>query len=104
MNKINFWQLVPYLLPILSYIIGQTRNRLGVPKSIQRLLGDGRVIEIVTEGIENAQKMQGKTDDEKREYVRTRLKSELHDILGEWLPDSAVNFLIEHTVVRLKAA
>lgn len=104
MSKIHFWQFVPYLLPVLSYILGRQRNRLRVPKDIARLISDQEVISIIVQGIETAQAMHGKSDDEKREYVRSWAKSELYKLLGEWLPDSAVNFLIEHVIVRRKAA
>lgn len=104
MGKIRFWQLIPYLLPIISYIIGKYRNRLRVPKQIRRLLEDQEVIEVIIQGIEAAQAMKGKSDDEKREYVRSWAKSELYKLLGEWLSDSAVNFLIEHVIVRRKSA
>lgn len=104
MGKIRFWQLIPYLLPIISYIIGKYRNRLRVPKQIGRLLEDQEVIEVIIQGIEAAQAMKGKSDDEKREYVRSWAKSELYKLLGEWLSDSAVNFLIEHVIVRRKSA
>ena len=103
MSKTQFWQLVPYLLPVISYVLGKSRNRLRVPKQIGGLLGNREVIEIVVQGVEAAQSMKGKSDDEKREYVRAWAKSELYKLLGEWIPDSAVNFLIEHTIARRKA-
>lgn len=103
MSKINFWQLIPYLLPVISYFLGKFRNRLRVPKRIGRLLENADVIEIIARGVEAAEAMQGKSDDEKREYVRSWAKSELYKLLGEWLPDSAVNYLIEHVIVKQKA-
>ena len=102
MSKVEFWQLAPYLLPVISYILGKSRNRLPVPKPIRGLLLNAQVIEIIAQGIEAAQAMSGRTDSEKREYVRSWAKSELYKLLGEWLPDSAINFLIEHTIVRRK--
>jgi len=102
MSKIDFKQLIPYLLPIISYIIGKSRNRLRVPKLIRRLLENQDAIDIVIRGVETAEAMEGKSDTEKREYVRAWAKSELYKLLGEWLPDSAVNFLIEHVIVRRK--
>lgn len=102
MSRISVWQIIPYLLPIISYLIGRSRNRLKVPKPIEALIENPRVIGVIVEGVEAAQTMKGKSDDEKREYVRSWAKSELHKLLGEWLPDSAVNFLIEHVVVRSK--
>ena len=102
MSKIQIWQLIPYLLPVISYVIGKSKNRLAVPKPVRRLLEDQDAIEIIVQGIEAADAMSGKTDEEKREYVRAWAKSELYRLLGEWLPDSAVNFLIEHTIVQRK--
>jgi len=102
MSKIGFWQLIPYLLPIISYVIGKSRNRLRVPKPVRRLLENQEAIDIIVQGVEVAGAMKGKSDTEKREYVRAWAKSELYKLLGEWLPDSAVNFLIEHVIVRRK--
>ena len=102
MSKNLFWQLIPYLLPVLSYIIGKSRNKLRIPGKIEGLLKDQQVIDIVVQGIETVQSVQGKSDEEKREYVRSWAKSELYKLLGEWLPDSAINYLIEHIIVRRK--
>ena len=102
MSKNQFWQAAPYLLPVISYVIGKSRNRLRVPKAVGRLIGDGLVLQIIVEGVEAAQAMKGKSDDEKREYVRAWARSELFKVLGEWLPDSTINFLIEHVIVRSK--
>ncbi|HET6452832.1 MAG TPA: hypothetical protein VFI02_00385 [Armatimonadota bacterium] len=102
MSKNQFWQLAPYLLPVLSYIIGKSRNKLRVPKPVGKLMGDGQVLQIIVQGVEAAQEMKGKSDEEKREYVRAWARSELFKLLGEWLPDSTLNFLIEHTIVKGK--
>ncbi|HUV05490.1 MAG TPA: hypothetical protein VMX94_10335 [Armatimonadota bacterium] len=104
MSKIEFRQLIPYLLPIISYIIGKSRNPLWrtVPKPIRRLLENQEAIGIIVQGVEAANAMNGEAEAEKREYVRAWAKSEIYKLLGEWLPDSAVNFLIEHVIVRRK--
>ncbi len=66
------------------------------------LLENRNVIEIIARGVEAAEAMKDKSDDEKREYVRGWARSELYKILGDWLPDSAINFLIEHVIVKRK--
>jgi hypothetical protein len=104
MSKNDFWQVVPYILSILSYIIGKKKNKLRVPKPVALLIDNAEVIEVIIEGIQAAGSMKDKTDEEKREYVRTWAKSELYKLLGDWLPDSTINFLIEHALVRRKAA
>ncbi len=104
MSRHQLWQLLPLALPVVSYVIGKQRSKLRVPKSIARLISNNEVVGIIVQGIEIAQVMQDKSDDEKRQYVRSWAKSELYKLIGEWLPDSAVNFLIEHTIVRRKAA
>ena len=104
MSKNQFWQLAPYLLPVLSYVIGKSRNKLRVPKPVGKLIGDGQVLQVILQGVEAAQETKGKSDDEKREYVRAWARSELFKLLGEWLPDSTINFLIEHAIVRSKSA
>lgn len=103
MTKNTLWQVIPYILPILSYIIGKKLNKLRVPKPVSVLIDNAEVIEVIIEGIEAAESMKDKTDEEKREYVRTWAKSELYKLLGDWLPDSTINFLIEHALVRRKA-
>lgn len=103
MSKVQFWQLAPYLLPVLSYIIGKSRNKLRVPKPVGKLIEDGQVLQIIIQGIEAAQAMKSKSDEEKKEYVRAWARSELFKLLGEWLPDSTINFLIEHAIVRSKS-
>lgn len=102
MNKIQIWQAIPFILPVISYIIGKSKNKLQIPQQVRDLLGNGDVIDIIAQGIEAAASMQGKSDDEKREYVRSWAKSELHNLLDEWLSDSSVNFLIEHAIIKSK--
>ena len=104
MHKIELWQLIPYILPIISYLIGKSRNKLQVPDKVRRLIENRQVIEVIIKGVEAAQSMKSMTDEQKREYVRAWAKSELYGVLGEWLPDSAVNFLIEHTIVKGKGS
>ncbi len=102
MSKNDVWQILPYILPILSYIIGRKKNKLRVPKPISVLLDNAEVIEVIVRGIEEAERMREKTNEEKREYVREWAKTELYKLLGDRLPDSTVNFLIEHALVRRK--
>lgn len=101
--KTEIWQWLIYALPIASYILGITRNRLKVPKDIRALLANRDVMDVIFRGIEAASEVSGKTDVEKREYVRSWAKTELYRLLGDWLPDSAVNYLIEHVIVKRKA-
>jgi hypothetical protein len=103
MSKVDYWHIIPYILPVISYLIGLSRNRLKVPRQIRWLLENPEVMQTIARGVEAAQAMSGKTDEEKREYVRAWAKSELYKLLGEWLPDSAINYLIEHVIVRRKA-
>lgn len=102
MHKHDLWQVLPYVLPILSYVIGTSKGKLQVPAKVRKLLENRQVIEVILKGIETAQSMKSMTDEQKREYVRAWAKSELYGVVGEWLPDSAVNFLIEHAIVRRK--
>lgn len=104
MHKHDIWQLIPYILPILSYLIGTSRNKLRVPDRIRKLLENNLVVDVIINGVQAAQSMKQMTDEQKREYVRAWAKSELYGVLGEWLPDSAVNFLIEHVIVKSKGA
>ncbi len=104
MNKINVWQIVPFVLPVLSYIFGKSKNKLSVPKPIGDLMKDDEVMKVIIQGVQSAADLSDKSDDEKREYVRSWAKSELFKLLGEWLPDSAVNFLIEKIIVGQKAS
>ncbi|MHB1459292.1 MAG: hypothetical protein ACYC0V_20470 [Armatimonadota bacterium] len=101
--KTEIWQWLIYALPIASYALGITRNRLKVPKEIRGLLANRDVMDVIFRGIEAASAVSGKTDVEKREYVRSWAKTELYRLLGDWLPDSAVNYLIEHVIVKKKA-
>ncbi len=102
MSKIDIWQAAAGLLPLLSYIIGRNRNKLRVPKPISVLVENADVIRVIVQGIEDAEKMRDKSDDEKRAWVRERAKSELCRLMGDRLPDSSINFLIEHALVKRK--
>lgn len=102
MSKIDIWQWAVYLLPIVSYLIGVARSRISLPKGIRALLANREVMELVAQGIAIAASLDGKSDEEKRECVREWAKSELHELLGERLPDSAINYLIEHIIVSRK--
>ncbi|MDH7481139.1 MAG: hypothetical protein QHH26_04065 [Armatimonadota bacterium] len=103
MNKIHLWQFLPYILPVISYVIGKQMNRLRVPREVLRLISNPNIVGIITQGVKTAQALHGKSDDEKREYVRSWAKSELYKLLGKWFPDSTINFLIEHVIIRRKA-
>ena len=94
--------MLPYLLPILAYLIGRAANLMKLPGPVARLVKDPGVAKAIREGIEAADSMSEKTDAEKREYVRAWAKSELYKVLGEWIPDSGINLLIEHIIVRRK--
>jgi len=102
MSKIRVFDILPYLLPIFSYLLGKQRSKMGIPKRVAELLRNEAVIRIISEGVEVATAMRDKSDEEKREYVRAWAKSELYATLGEWLPDSVVNFLIENVIIRNK--
>lgn len=104
MSKFDIWQWAVYLLPILSYLIGAARNRITVPKEIRSLLANREVMGLVAQGICTAASIEGKSDAEKREYAREWAASELRKLLGERLPDSAINYLIEHIIVSGKKA
>ena len=101
--KTDIWQWLIFALPVASYVVGSARNRLKVPKEIRGLLANRDVMDVILRGIEAASEVSGKTDVEKREYVRSWAKTELYRLLGDWLPDSAVNYLIEHVIVKQKA-
>lgn len=102
MHKFDIWQILPFVLPVISYLIGKARGKFQVPANIQKLLDNQQVMDTIIKGIQTAETMKDMTNEQKREYVRAWAKSELYSLLGEWLPDSAVNFLIEHTIVKQK--
>jgi hypothetical protein len=102
MHKHDIWQVIPYVLPIISYLIGKSKGKLQVPAKIRALMENQQVMDTIIKGIDTAQSMKNMTDEQKREYVRAWGKSELYGVLGEWLPDSAINFLIEHTIAKRK--
>lgn len=98
-----FWQLAPYLLAILSYLIGKARNLLRVPKPAAQFLANPDVMRIIQEGVEKAGALQGRSDTEKREFVLAWARMEIYKLLGDWLPNSAINLLIEVVINRKKA-
>jgi hypothetical protein len=107
MHKHTDWVAVaslvlPYILPIISYAIGHSKGRLQIPAKVRAWANNPDVKAVVTKGIATAQSMQNMTDEQKREYVRAWAKSELFGILGEWIPDSSLNWLIEHMIVQQK--
>lgn len=102
MAKLHVWQILPYILLVVSYLVGLSRNKFKLPSRICALLKDPAVTQVLELGIKAARLMEGKSDTEKREYVRAWAKSELYKLVGEWLPDSAINYLIEHLIVRAK--
>jgi hypothetical protein len=63
---------------------------------------NGDVLQVVQEAISLAQATSGKSDAEKREVALNWAKKELYKLLGQYLPDSAVNFLIETVMVQIK--
>lgn len=106
MKRQMLLDLWPYLLPlisaVLSYLAGILRNKLKMPKPITDLLQNVRVMDTIAAGIMAARTLEGATDAEKQEHVRQWAKAEIYKLVGEWLPDSAINFLIETVIVRTK--
>lgn len=102
MSKNELWQVIPFILPIISYIIGKRKNAIRVPKPISALLENADAVAVVVQGIEAAETMKDTTSEQKRAYVRAWAKSELQTLLGGRLPESTINFLIEHALVRRK--
>jgi hypothetical protein len=98
MDKVDIWHWIVYLLPVASYFIGIAKVKLQMPKEIRSLLANRDVMDMIYEGIKAAAYTQGKSNDEKREYVRKWAKSELFKLLGRWVPDSVINYLIEHII------
>lgn len=97
-----FWYLLPYVLPAIAYALGKARNALKLPKLVANLLANPEVLQIIEEGVKAAKAMEGKSDTEKREYVLKWAKEQLYRLLGNWFPDSIVNYLIEHVIVKAK--
>ncbi|MHB1000468.1 MAG: hypothetical protein ACYC27_14610 [Armatimonadota bacterium] len=95
--------ILPYLLPVISYLIGKAVNKIKVPAGIAKLLNNPDVMQIIREGIEAATENAGKSDADKIAYVRDWAKKEIFSRVGPWLPDSTINYLIEHVIVRKKA-
>lgn len=103
MNKIEIiWQVIAFILPILSYVIGKKRNLIRVPKPVAALLANRDVMRLIIDGIQAAGSLGQKSNEERREHVAKWARAELYKQLGEWLPDSTINYLIEHAIVKLK--
>jgi len=96
------WRALPYLLPILAYVIGKLKNSLKVPAAVAGLLKDPEVRAIIEREIELAGELAGKTPEERRQYAMIEARAELYYYLRETIPDSSINFLIEHSIVKSK--
>jgi len=94
---------LPYILPIVSYLIGRALNVIKVPPAVANLLKDGEVMDLIRQGIAAGNDQTGKTNAEKQAYVREWALGEMRKLTGEWLSDSTINFLIEHAIIRSKA-
>lgn len=103
MGKTTLWQLIPYLLPVISYLLGISLSRAHVPKQVRAFLRDSQVLNLFAEGVRIADGMSGMSDTEKRDYVRGWVCCELKKALGYRPPDSVVNYLIEDSVLRRKS-
>ena len=101
-----FYMLFPYLLALISALIAWAKSRYQVPKRIQAFLKDADVMAAIKRGVKVAQDLQGKTNEEKREYARRMALEELAD-LGKTAildQDATVNYLIEQVIVNSKGA
>lgn len=94
--------VLPYAIAIVAYVLGKVIGRKPIPKSVRKLLADPAVMDAVLKGIEAAGELAGKSDAEKKDYARQWIREELQRLLGIWLPDSVVNYLIEHVIVTRK--
>jgi len=99
---------MPYIigigLSIATGILGWLKDRWNLPKPITRLLANKQVMELIVQGVAEGAVLSGKMGEERREYVRKWVKGQLSMLLGEVVPDSAINFLIEKVVADRKAA
>ena len=96
------WALIGIVLSIVSYLVGWAKDRWGLPKPIARLLANKEVMDLIADGVGEAAALAGRSDAERQEYVRSWAKTELLLLLGDEVPDSAINFLIERVVVGRK--
>lgn len=103
-NEDTFWKTLPYLLPVIAYILGWVRDKWRLPKPIAKLLANKAVMALIVQGVAEGAVLSGLTGDQRREYVREWAKGQLHNLVGEVVSDSAINFLIEKVVADRKAA
>ena len=96
---------LPYLLPIvsalLSYLFG-VKGKIKVPARIKALVNNKTVQEIVRDGVANAETMKGMNNTERQAYARKAIQAAVCAELKEFVPDSALNFLIENIIVKSK--
>jgi len=99
------WELLPYILAILTYLFGLAKNKWKMPKAVGALLSDKELMDAIRKGVEDADKLKGKTGAEKQEFVRTWVKSAIQNIPGlSFVSDSSINFLIELVLTKRRAA
>jgi len=96
------WVLVFVVLNILSYLFGLAKDKWGLPKPIAMLLKNKAVMAAIRESVEVGAAMMGKSNEERRVAVAVWVRRELAEVLGTYVPDSAINFLIEKVIADRK--
>ncbi len=101
-NEETFWRALPYLLPIITFIIGWIHQNVKLPKAITKLLTDPAVMQLVHNEIA-ALEVSAMTDMQKQEVARGVLRTFLATHVGEILSDNTINLLIEKAIADRKA-
>ncbi len=99
------WDSIPYILMIITYFLTKKgKVTLRLPKVVRKLIENRDVMRLVSEAVRIAGAQSGKSEDEKRALARDAIRKGVQDVLGQWLPDSVVNLLIEKAITEKKAA
>lgn len=106
--KAHFWDILPYLIPVIasmwgSFYAGIQRGKWKfIPLRVRKYFNNPDVMKIVNQVVVVAAACTGKTGDQKKAYAIGLVCDTVDKELGITIPDSVVNYLIEHVLNEKK--
>lgn len=94
--------VIAILLVVFAYIFGTKKRILRLPPVVEEWLTNPDIVEAARKYIVTAEMLEGKTNEEKREFVKESLKNYVMEYLKRELPDSIAYLIIEYVFSRLR--
>lgn len=94
--------IIGLVVAAITFVLGKSLGKVKVPAEVGKILNNKEVMQIITDTVNLAKGWTDKTDNEKRDGVRSIIKKALKSKLGIDIPDFILNYVIEKVIVKMK--